>query len=154
MVSGHINPAVPPSGCPHLVFGRMNYTLNYSAITCKKHVIITIILLYTKFIFARRRREKLQLSVKIHHQRRIIASIIAIIMIIQVIIGLSVKNSSLAPKILFGGPRCPPPCFRDDLARRGGAPGQRGWYVLMILGIHYWVDSIFETPMILGIHSS
>ena len=71
----------------------MNYTLNYSVITCKKRVIIAIILLYTNFVFARRRREKLQLSVKIHHQRRIIASIIAIIMVIQIIIGLSVKKS-------------------------------------------------------------
>ena len=56
--------------------------MNYSMITYTKTCVIAIIPLCTKYIFARRRREKLQLSVKIHHQRRIIASVIAIIMII------------------------------------------------------------------------
>ena len=44
-------PLSPPFWLSPLVFGRMNYTLDYSAITCKKRVIIVIILLYTNFIF-------------------------------------------------------------------------------------------------------
>ena len=63
------------------------------------------------------------LTVSVKSSSALIAIIIAIIMVIQVIIGLSVKNSSLTPKILFWGPGCP--LNFETISPEGGSEADR-----------------------------